>query len=324
MADFSYSDFGTLFDDVLRIYWDGEVQAAHDLVVSGIEHLPENAYFLRFVRSMLLARLGDTTLALDVLGDVIEDGEYWTSEAYWQDADFDSIRAEPEFARLHKQSTERLLIAQRAARPELFTFMPEDEGSAMPLLLALHGNHSSVLWHQEHWSPAAETGWLVAMPQSSQLVGQDSNGNHAFSWDDDAIVDREIAAHLSGLRAAYQLDPAQVIVGGFSRGAETAIRLVLTGKVAAQGFIAVCPGGPYTSDPTLWEPILADVGDRDVQGHMIIGAEDQYSGGADLLIDMLREVGIYCGREFHAEMGHTYPPGFGKRITGLLTAMYGQ
>ena len=122
MADFPYSNFDALFNDMLRAYWDGDVQRAHDLVVAGIDYLPrENTRFLRFVQSMLLARLGDADLALDVLYDLIEGG-YWATEHYWLDGDFDSIRNEAEFERLHALSSARLKAAQIAARPELFTF----------------------------------------------------------------------------------------------------------------------------------------------------------------------------------------------------------
>lgn len=321
MADFPYADFDALFDDVQHAYWNDEFQQAHDLVVTGIDHLPRaNVRFLRFVRSMLLARLGETDAALDVLHDLIEGG-YWATERYWLDEDFDSIRDNAEFQRLHALSTTRLQNAQRAARPELFTFMPAGEPDDLPLLLALHGNHSSVMWHQAHWSPAAEAGWLVAMPQSSQLVGQDSGGNHAFSWDDEDVIDREISAHLTGLRAAYQLDPDQVVIGGFSRGAETAIRLALTGAVDARGFIAVCPGGPYTADPPLWEPVIEAGRDRAISGHVIIGGQDHYVEGAETLIDMLRAMGIYCGRELQVDMGHTYPPKFSPRLPDLLATV---
>lgn len=320
MSNTSFTDFDALFAQVLKLYSEGAYAQAIDLTTAGIARFSANTRYLRLARSMIRVRMGDHDAGLAELRDLIEGG-YWLGERQWLDADYDAIRDLPEFKRLQAISRERLKAAQADARPDLFTFEPDAAEEPVPLLLALHGNSSSVFWHQDHWSPAAQAGWLVALPQSSQAGGLDSLDELAYSWDDEAVVDREMRKHLAALNAAHTLDPARIVVGGFSRGAENAIRLALTGEVAARGFIAVCPGGPYTGRPALWQPIIDAAKGRALHGIVIIGGMDHYVEGTDRMIAMLSAAGITCEREFHAEMGHDYPPDFGARLPDMLAAI---
>ncbi|MBN1562403.1 MAG: hypothetical protein JXA10_01080 [Anaerolineae bacterium] len=325
MTETPYKDFDSLFGQIIALYTEGNYAQAVNLATAGIAQLPQNARFLRLVRSMIQVRSGKHDAGLDELRDLIEGG-YWLGDYFWRDSDYDAVRDLPEFKRLQQLSNERLDAAKGRTTPELVTFVPDDSADPKPMLFALHGNGSNVFWHQDHWQPATANGWIVAMPQSSQLAGMDSHDNFAYSWDDEDIVDQEIETHLAALTANYPIDPARVVVGGFSRGAETAIRLVLTGKVAAQGFIAVCPGGPYSREPELWQPVVeaAKEAKRDVRGYVIIGGQDQFEDETDQLIAMLHEAGIPCEREFHADMGHDYPADFKARVGELVKSVLGK
>ena len=174
-------------------------------------------------------------------------------------------------------SEDRAQAARVAIKPELTVFEPDTARKPSPLLIALHGNASSVFWHKAHWQPAVKSGWLVALPQSSQVVGYDSHDQYAYSWNDEQIVDQEIGEHYAALKNQQSLVEDRIVVAGFSRGAGHAVRLALHGVIPARGFIAVCPGGPTSRDPELWNPIIETATRRDLRGYVIVGGQDHES-----------------------------------------------
>jgi pimeloyl-ACP methyl ester carboxylesterase len=317
MSEQSYKDVNALIADAFRLYVRGEYVQSLDTATSGLALFPENTRYIQIFRAMLMGRLGQTGPTLELLRELIESG-YFISELDWNDGDFDSIRADPEFARLRALSDQHMAAVQAEIRPALTTLVPDRAKKPLPLLLALHGNRSSVAWHRVHWLPAVEAGWLVALPQSSQVAGLDSIDQPSYSWNDEDIVDWEIGEHLQTLRDNYHYNPVRLVIGGFSRGAENAIRLALTGTTAARHFIAVCPGGPYTATPDLWTPIIQVGKTRAVQGTIITGGEDQSAPNTLILIERLRAAEIIVEHFDYPEMGHDYPPDFAARLTELL------
>jgi hypothetical protein len=321
MSATSFKDVDSLVAESFRLYLQGEFAQACDLITAGLPAFPDNTRYLQSMQSMLLACLKQTGPALDLLRELIEGG-YFLSDLEWNDGDFDSIREYPEFLRLRALSDQNMAAVQESARPALSTLVPNGGKKPLPLLMVLHGNRSTVARHRAPWLPAVESGWLVALPQSSQLAGLDSIGQPAYSWNDDSIVDWEIGEHLGTLRQDYHFDAGRVVIGGFSRGAENAIRLVLTGQVDARGFIAVCPGGPYTGDPEHWTPIIEAGKKRGARGTIITGGQDHHSAPNTLiLIERLRAAGIACEHFNYPDLGHAYPPDFADRLPEILAAL---
>jgi acetyl esterase/lipase len=183
----------------------------------------------------------------------------------------------------------------------------------------LHGNGSSVFWHTNHWQPAAAQGWLVALPQSSQLAGHDTIDQYAYSWDHEPTVDREIRDHYAALHGRFAGD--RVVVAGFSRGAENAVRLALQGVIPARGFIAVCPGGPYSQEPELWDAVIK--AGHSVRGWIIMGGKDHFGEETNVLVDKLRAAGSVVEVSVYDDMGHDYPPDFQDRLPEMLRFVLG-
>jgi predicted esterase len=150
------------------------------------------------------------------------------------------------------------------------------------------------------------------------VYGLDSEGALAFVWNDYTWAKREVGEHHAALTRAYPVDPERIVLGGFSRGAEMAIQLALSGAVPAQGFIAVCPGGPNSITPELWEPIVAKAKGRNLRGYVIMGGQDRFVPGTEHLVKLLGEAGIQHEFEVHPDMGHDYPPDFKDRLGKML------
>jgi pimeloyl-ACP methyl ester carboxylesterase len=318
MTTFKLKDVNDLYARVLALYFAEDYTGAFELATAGLEQFPQNRNFVQSLRAMLAARVGEEDTALTILRETIEKAGFWFGSRFWQDEDFDAIRENAEFVRLHAISDERMKAAQASVKPELTTFEPPDTRQA-PLLMALHGNGSSVFWHTNHWQPAAAQGWLVALPQSSQLAGHDTIDQYAYSWDHEPTVDREIRDHYAALHGRFAED--RVVVAGFSRGAENAVRLALQGVIPARGFIAVCPGGPYSQEPELWDAVIK--AGHSVRGWIIMGGKDHFGEETNVLVDKLRAAGSVVEVSVYDDMGHDYPPDFQDRLPEMLRFVLG-
>jgi pimeloyl-ACP methyl ester carboxylesterase len=313
----TFKDVDDLYARAVELYMAEDYVGAFDLVTAGLEQFPQNRRFVQGLRAMLAVRAGQQDTSLAILHELIDESGGWFGGRFWQDEDFDALRENAEFVRLHALSDERMNAAQAGVKPELTVFEPPDTSSTPPpLLLALHGNSSSVFWHQGHWRPAAERGWLVALPQSSQLAGHDTQDQLAYSWDHEPTVDREIRDHYAALRGRFAGD--RVVIAGFSRGAENAVRLALQGLVPARGFIAVCPGGPYSMEPELWDMVISAAAGRTVRGWVIMGGQDHFAEGTNALVDKLRAAGLAVELSVYDDMGHDYPPDFQACLPEML------
>ncbi|NDJ75439.1 MAG: hypothetical protein GYB65_04195 [Chloroflexi bacterium] len=321
MAEQQFATFDEMSQHIYRLYVQGEYAEALAVITREAPRFPERIQDIRHLRACLLAVQGQGDEALGHLREAIEDG-HWFSETVWADTDFDSIREHPEFARLKAISGERRQGIQAQVRPELLTVMPGDTDPA-PLLVALHGNGSNVRWHKAHWSPAARMGWLVAMPQSTQLSSLDSEGQLAFVWNNEDTNVRELQQHLAAVEGGYAPDRARAVWGGFSRGAELALTVALAGDFSMQGVVAVCPGGPRMRTPESWEPLIAQGQGRDLRVAMVMGGQDTFVPGTEKLVTMLREAGIPVELAVYPEMGHDYPADFARRLPDLLTFALG-
>jgi dienelactone hydrolase len=84
--------------------------------------------------------------------------------------------------------------------------------------------------------PASDQGWLIALPQSSQLHGKDR-----CVWDDIDWSVREVQHHLESLQKEYPVDTTRGIISGFSMGGGLALFMALTGVIPVYSVTVVAP-----------------------------------------------------------------------------------
>lgn len=310
------------FDELRRqayaLYGAGEYFRALELVSQWPPNSADEAGELAYWRLCLAARLGQTDQGLAVFSEAVAAGHWYSPAMLRRDEDLISLRGLPEFERLITICDERRAEAQKCAVPSRLTVAPSvPAGGRAPLLLALHGNNGTAGREVDHWRPLSTQGWVVALPQSSQVGGPDR-----YVWNDRDLAVREVQQHLAELKAEYPVDPGQVVVGGFSMGAGLSVYLGVSGALGARGFIAV---GPWLVDVAELRPRLEARAPKGLRGYIVVGDMDTHCYKVSQEVKaLLAEFGIPCELEVHPGMGHVYPERFAASLDRAMRFIGGE
>jgi predicted esterase len=315
MNDLTFSDLET---QLFQLYQSGEYAQVLALSTREASRFPTQAWRVTYWRICMASLLGETTLALQLLEEALEAG-FWYAEAQLrEDPDLQPLQGLPRFEQLVEVCQKRHAEAQAQAVPVLLALQPEGGCQAglqpCPLLLALHGNNRNAEGSVGFWRSAVSKGWLLALPQSSQVRGPDG-----YVWNDRDWAVREIPEHYATLCEQYAIDPDRVVVAGFSLGGELAIWLAMSGTIQARGFIAVGPGGPYMNEPDKWVPLIEASQGSGLRGYLVVGEQDVFCyEGTQVLAALLKSRDIPCELEVHPNLGHDFPPEFQQSLTRAL------
>jgi dienelactone hydrolase len=181
-------------------------------------------------------------------------------------------------------------------------------------VLALHGNGGHAEESMRAWRPSIAYARMLAAAASGQWI---ASGRAV--WDDEDRAAREVLARYAVL--APDIDPAHLVVAGFSMGAETGLRLVLAGDLPATGVIALGTAGPRMADPAGWVPLIARERVRSPRICLLVGARDDDGVRADRhrrLADLLAAGGIDTRLEVLPDLGHAYPEDFAPIVRRAL------
>jgi len=265
---------------------------------------------LDYWRMTMAARIGETGLALGILQEALERGEWYSELLLRRSPSFKALQDEPQFERLVALNQE-VAEQDHAGEFPMLTLRPQErckqEDAPCPLLMGLHGNATTVHTALGFWAPAAASGWLVAAPQSSQAIWKG-----AYMWDDREIAETEIQRHFAALRETYAVDAARTVIAGHSMGGEPAIWVALRKTIDMRGFLAMGPGGPRTDDLDEWAPLLRAAAEDErlagLRGAVVIGKEDATIPHENIhrLVEQLNEAGIETFLEVVPDVGHEH------------------
>jgi dienelactone hydrolase len=300
-----------LFEQAYDLYKREEYAKALDLIAREAGRFPEIDARVQFWRVCLIARMGETQQACDILKTAVDAGHWYSKRQLRDDSDLEPLHELPEYERLVEICLERFAAAQEEAEPQLMVVEPQAGSGPWPLLIALHGNNSSAQDSSEHWRSVTSAGWLLALPQSSLLGGPGT-----FVWDDWNLAEQEVTAHYGALREGYDIDEEQVVLGGFSKGAGLAVWLTLNGAPKARGFVAVAPYVPEEADVA---SLLREREAQEKRGYVLIGAQDKdcYQT-AHVLAAELRANGNQIEVREYPDLDHAYPANFERILPRAL------
>ena len=304
----TYNSIADLGREVIRLYTDEQYQQAYDLAIGEAGNFPESEDTILYWRACMLAMLDNGDDALELLEQSHAKGYWYPKRQLEDEPDFDAIKDDERFVELVKTSRARMDEAQSQAKPqleiyELEGYQPRD-GESVPTLITLHSNNGNAEVTAAEWKPVTDSGWLVAVPQSSQV-----SSPRGYVWDDYEQGEGEVKAHYAEIMQRYPQAERGVVFGGFSMGAGLAMWLTMTcEELPARGFIVL---GPYLPDVAALEPYLEDARQRGLRGYIIVGEQDvECYRVAQEVHKLLNDNGIPCELELRMDIQHNYPEDF--------------
>ena len=288
--------FQELTDELIRLYNEARYGEAFDIVDRNADYFPEQAARTTFWKMCLLSLSGRTDEVLATFRKGLDAGLWW-AESQLMDTDLDAVRELSEFKRLVAESHQKCIKAREQVQPDRTLLLPEETSGKLPLLIALHGRGGNKDSNLEFWEVARRRGWLVLSPQSRQALFEGS-----FCWDDSAMGLEDILFHVEEIKQAHSIDPARILVGGFSQGSGMCMYTALHGKTGARGFIGI---GTWWQDPS--ELALAG---QDIRGYFVTGEKDHTLDRAREIQQVLKQNNINFVEEVHADLGHAFPADF--------------
>ena len=271
------------------------------------EHAQKVVYYWRMT---MACRLNEKALALQLLKEAVQAG-YWYA-GLETDPDFQLLRGDAEFEHLAKLGIERRAQAIANAIPVMKTLLPDPRFSPYPLLLALHGSNANIEVQVKHWESAVQHGWMVALPQSSQMFAPGT-----YTWNDWEWAQQEVCQRYTSLCNEYPVDLERVVLAGFSQGGGLALWLVLSGTIKAQGLVLV---GPFLDEITSIVPFLEKHVPDGLRVYLVAGQRDRYCHGiAQQLATLLPKYGIVCKLEDYPDLDHSFPKDFEKKLPEALS-----
>jgi predicted esterase len=312
----SYSQYRQFRSEVHRLYQSGDYSAALDRLNQSAQAFPDQAPQLNYIRICLLALTAPAPVALSALQHALEQGYWYPPATLHTDPDLAGLQADPEFERLVAVCAGRFDQAARTTRPERIVLPPpHDTPAPYPDLLAFHGRNAAAASSQPYWESLAERGWLVALFQSSQVVGVGS-----YAWDDRQRSIEEARQHFDELSSSYPVHWQRLVLAGFSQGAGLAIWLALHKLLPATGFIAVAPYLHGVED--LIEQPQAIPANRP-RGYLLTGDLDQHQEMFAQIEKLLHARQISYQREKRPHLEHDFPADFDQCLEKALQFIFG-
>ena len=156
-----------------------------------------------------------------------------------------------------------------------------------------------------------DQGYTLALPQSSQILFWGG-----FTWADLDKGRSELSHHLSSIEKEIALEPADIVVAGFSRGAGLALLAAMKGDVTPGGLILVAPWLP---DLDKWEREIISLGRKGIRFWIICGDhDDDCLEGSKRLFTILEKAGANVHLDIVREMDHDFPVDFETRLSKVL------
>ncbi len=273
---------------------------------------------LRFgVQSLLYAQeqaaAGSADEALAALERAVAQGCRYKKEWLAENPQLISLKALPGFADLVARSDRAYQEATAAAKPHLTFAVPDTLPDAFgyPLLMVLHGNNSNMKETAPHWASMADKGWVVAVPQSTE-VGMSPD---TYTWNDREETAKQLDLQLERVKRASEIDASRIIIAGFSMGGLQAIALTLTKRIKARGFIAVAAWLPHIREFTT---LVEGGAGKMLRAYLLVGEEDASREGAAALVDLFTSHKLKAQLDLRAGLGHEYPEDMAETLPKAL------
>jgi predicted esterase len=310
LGDLTYTG---LINGTLDMYRQGRYLEAYEFITkssAGVAGVEAQVYNFRY---SIACKAGLESTALAIMKEAVQEKGHWYSYDYLMtDDDLGPLHKYADFLEIAGICRARETDAKKNSKPHL-KIMGLADGKR-PLLIALHGNQENIDVTEKYWSSCLSHGFVMALPQSSQI--EFSGG---YSWDDFKKGADELKGHFEKILGMQDVDPAGVIVGGFSAGARVALYAILNDMIPVTSFIFVAPWIPEIQE---WEPLLDKLKSKGIKGYVICGdMDDDCLEGSKKFADMLDQYGVPHTLKIASGLSHDYPDNFQKDLPGIISLL---
>jgi len=303
--------------EVVDLYNQERFEEAAHILKEALDVYPDHIMANCVNLALMNVRLGNAEAGLEALGYGLDHG-IWYGKYTFLDPTWEVLKEDPGWAELETRNAEAWSEASLQVEPRLEVTLPPDydPDRRYPLFLAFHGGGENVDLFMPNWtSPSLSEDFIVAFPQSTQLVAMDG-----YNWTEDVNVSMaEIHEAYQQVVGAYSVDEDRVIVGGFSSGGVASLEVVLRDIFPVRGFVALCPAMP---DGFTLEAVEAAAG-RGVRGTLLTTEMDGRVDQQRRMADIMEEGGLPHEFQITPNIGHWYPDDLGERIDRALVDILG-
>ncbi|MBK9089428.1 MAG: nuclear transport factor 2 family protein [Holophagales bacterium] len=311
----AFASYAEMRAEAGRLSNDEKYAEAAAILEKAIDAYPDRLRANTYNLALMRVRLGEPENAAEALELGLSRGAWYGKFDFFAEL-WAPLKALPRFAEIERRCEARRAEAEKLLKPRLDVAVPPGAraGAKLPLFIALHGGGENVDAFRPHWtSPLLEQGFVVAYPQSTQLVAPDG-----YDWMQDAPRTlRELKDVYTRLVADYPVDASRVVVGGFSSGGAAALEVVAAGTFPVSGFVSLCPPRP----PGLTAEKARAAASRGVKGTLLTTERDGRLADQKEMAELMRGAGLLVDFVVTPDIGHWYPADLAARIDSTLRAV---
>jgi predicted esterase len=305
-----YTTYRQVDQKVDQLFDQQKYGEAIELLGKAREQFPDDLFEILWYEIIIYAYAEKYGDCLETLEEGVAHGFFFN---LW--SIFDPLRDDGRFKAVAAANQQLKAAAQAQAKMRYEVYTPAEYSTdrLYPLFIALHGDGQSLDYFKSNWqaTPILEQGFVLVYVQSSQVIC--TNG---FGWTPDyAITRQDVKVCYDEVAQRYNIDPANVLIGGFSGGSIASIEVTMSNTVPVRGFIALCP----SLKPESFTPKnVAAAQSRGVKGVIMEGEQSGDVPAEQEMIKVFQETDF--PHQFHIipNVGHAIPKDFSSK---LLNAM---
>ncbi|NUC18653.1 alpha/beta hydrolase [Bacillus mycoides] len=288
-----------LLNETLHCYANKGSFEAYSYIMNNAKDVMGNEAQIYNFKYALASAAGLEEEALQLMKKaIIENGFWYGSEYLISDDDLKPLHKFEEFHRMVQLCKEREELAKKSEQADVkYKYSKQTEN----LLITLHGDQENIQIIEPYWNSVMEQGFMLALPQSSQI--QFSDG---YVWDNIERGRDELKGHYNKIKVNKTF--GNIIIGGFSAGARVALHSMLQGEIEVNGFIFVAPWLPEMEE---WEEMIGILHDKSIKGYIICGDQDEDCfEGTQQFVKLLKDKNIEHKYKVVPNLNHDYPHNF--------------
>lgn len=296
-----------------KLYQQEKYAEAAEILQKALKQFPEHLHANTYNLALMNVQLKEYKKALEALDYGLEKGIWFGKYDFYAEM-WAPLKEAEGFESFEQKNEARRQEAQKAVKPKLEVLVPEDydESKRYPLFLALHGGGENIDVFKPQWiSNLLQTEFIVAFPQSSQLVSMDG-----YNWTEDIeLTKKEIKEAYEKIIQNYPVDKSRVIIGGFSSGGVASLEVVLNNTVSVMGFVVLCPAKP--EDFSVQK--VAEAKERGIRGTLLTTEMDPRLPDQKEMAEIMKAQDLPLEFIVTPNIGHWYPEDLDKKIDAAIS-----